>query len=161
MRELMLAYHVGVEVECKIAEAIIPRHYQRDSTHRDLRHLRLGRGLRETAVASHVKRPGALRHRRQPVGRTARELRHHDEAVPGGPRGGSGVVAAELAAWGGPRRLTILEAPRGFFRAAGGGFDPAAIQASWAIPGPSNPGVSIKPYPSGSLTHPGMTVMLC
>src|SRR5215813_3309208 len=27
-KELMLAYHVGVEVECKIAEAISPRHYQ-------------------------------------------------------------------------------------------------------------------------------------
>src|SRR6185503_8287031 len=26
-RDLLLAYHVGVEVECKIAEAIAPRHY--------------------------------------------------------------------------------------------------------------------------------------
>ena len=26
-RDLMLAYHIGVEVECKIAEAIAPRHY--------------------------------------------------------------------------------------------------------------------------------------
>src|SRR5437773_11627974 len=25
--ELTLAYHIGVEVECKIAEAISPRHY--------------------------------------------------------------------------------------------------------------------------------------
>jgi len=27
-RELMTAYQVGVEVECKVAEAILPRHYQ-------------------------------------------------------------------------------------------------------------------------------------
>src|SRR5205085_6539704 len=27
-RDLLLAYHVGVEVECKIAEAISPRHYK-------------------------------------------------------------------------------------------------------------------------------------
>jgi len=27
-KEFMLAYHLGVEVECKIAEAISPRHYQ-------------------------------------------------------------------------------------------------------------------------------------
>src|SRR6202007_1085146 len=27
-RDLMLAYHLGVEVECKIAEAINPRHYE-------------------------------------------------------------------------------------------------------------------------------------
>src|ERR1700730_17218211 len=26
-KDLMLAYHIGVEVECKIAEAISPRHY--------------------------------------------------------------------------------------------------------------------------------------
>src|SRR5262249_39249014 len=26
-KDLMIAYHVGVEVECKIAEAIAPRHY--------------------------------------------------------------------------------------------------------------------------------------
>src|SRR5215467_15736883 len=27
-RDLMTAYQVGVEVECKVAEAILPRHYQ-------------------------------------------------------------------------------------------------------------------------------------
>src|SRR3954447_23399767 len=27
-RDLMTAYHIGVEVECKIAEAIAPRHYE-------------------------------------------------------------------------------------------------------------------------------------
>ena len=27
-RDVMLAYHLGVEIECKIAEAIDPRHYQ-------------------------------------------------------------------------------------------------------------------------------------
>src|SRR2546423_13452363 len=27
-RDLMLAYHLGVEVECKVAEAISPRHYE-------------------------------------------------------------------------------------------------------------------------------------
>src|SRR3546814_16925887 len=26
--DVMLAYHIGVEVECKISEAINPRHYQ-------------------------------------------------------------------------------------------------------------------------------------
>jgi 2-methylcitrate dehydratase PrpD len=54
-----------------------------------------------------------------------------------------------------------LEAPRGFFRAAGGSFDADAILgrlgAPWTF---AFPGVSIKPHPSGSLTHPGMTEML-
>ena len=50
----------------------------------------------------------------------------------------------------------ILEAPSGFFRAAGGGYDVAALTLGvpWTF---ASPGVSIKPFPSGSLTHPGMT----
>jgi 2-methylcitrate dehydratase PrpD len=73
----------------------------------------------------------------------------------------SGVVAAEFAAFGWTATDKILEAPRGFFRAAGGGFELSAIQdklgAPWTF---ASPGVSIKPHPSGSLTHPGMTEML-
>ena len=39
------------------------------------------------------------------------------------------------------------------------GFDLSAIRLAkpWTF---VSPGVSIKPFPSGSLTHPGMTVML-
>jgi 2-methylcitrate dehydratase PrpD len=73
----------------------------------------------------------------------------------------SGVAAAQLASIGWTATDRILEAPRGFFNAAGGGFDPAAIVgrlgSPWTI---ADPGVSIKPHPSGSLTHPGMTEML-
>src|SRR4029079_2447497 len=72
-----------------------------------------------------------------------------------------GVVAAEIAALGFTASPNGLEADRGFFRAAGGGFDPAAIEgrlgAPWTF---ASPGVSIKPHPSGSLTHPGMAVMI-
>jgi 2-methylcitrate dehydratase PrpD len=73
----------------------------------------------------------------------------------------SGVAAAQLAASGWTATDRILEAPRGFFRAAGGGYDLDAIMdrlgAPWTF---EVPGVSIKPHPSGSLTHPGMTLML-
>jgi 2-methylcitrate dehydratase PrpD len=52
----------------------------------------------------------------------------------------------------------ILEAGRGFFSAAGGGYDPAKIRDRLGDPWTfADPGVSIKPYPSGSLTHPAMT----
>jgi 2-methylcitrate dehydratase PrpD len=55
----------------------------------------------------------------------------------------------------------ILEAPRGFFHAAGGGYDEGAIRGKLGSPWCfAEPGVSIKPHPSGSLTHPGMTMML-
>jgi 2-methylcitrate dehydratase PrpD len=54
-----------------------------------------------------------------------------------------------------------MEAPRGFFHAAGGGYDEAAILGKLGNPWTfASPGISIKPHPSGSLTHPGMTEML-
>jgi 2-methylcitrate dehydratase PrpD len=52
----------------------------------------------------------------------------------------------------------ILEADRGFFHAAGGSYDPSAIMDRMGNPWTfASPGVSLKPYPSGSLTHPAMT----
>ena len=70
----------------------------------------------------------------------------------------SGVVAADLAGLGWTAAEQILEAPRGFFHAAGGSYDPKAIVHKLGNPWTfRTPGVSIKPFPSGSLTHPAMT----
>src|SRR5258705_2656780 len=72
----------------------------------------------------------------------------------------NGTVAADLAALGWTAAPDILEAPLGFFQAAGGGYDPAVIVGRlgkpWTL---ASPGVSIKPYPSGSLSHPAMGEM--
>jgi len=48
----------------------------------------------------------------------------------------------------------ILESPTGFFHAAGGGFD-----CRRHPPGPAL-GISIKPFPSGSNSHPAMSALL-
>jgi 2-methylcitrate dehydratase PrpD len=73
----------------------------------------------------------------------------------------NGVVAAEIAALGFTASPNGLEADRGFFRAAGGGYDANAIDGKLGEPWTFHfPGVSIKPHPSGSLTHPGMGAML-
>src|SRR5437868_11585033 len=73
----------------------------------------------------------------------------------------NGIVAAELAALGFTASPNGLEADRGFFRAAGGGYDAQAIAGKLGDPLTFHfPGVSIKPHPSGSLTHPGMGAML-
>src|SRR2546426_6148026 len=72
----------------------------------------------------------------------------------------NGIVAADLASIGWTASEEILEAKEGWFSAAGGGFDPEAIMNKLGKPWTfANPGVSIKPFPSGSLTHPGMTEM--
>jgi len=66
-----------------------------------------------------------------------------------------------LPPWDGPAQNRFWKRRRGFFHAYGGGYDPSAIVDRLGKPWTfQNPGVSIKPFPSGSLTHPGMTELL-
>ena len=161
-REVMLAYHLGVEVECKIAEAINPRHYQT--------------GFHTTATCGTFAAAAAagklmgqdvetLQRSLSIAGSQSAGLRENfgtmTKPFHAGRSSESGVVAAQLAAIGWTATDKILEAPRGFFSAAGGGYDKAAIEGKLGVPWTfAEPGVSIKPHPSGSLTHPGMTLML-
>ncbi len=161
-RELLQAYHVGVEVECKIAEAIYPRHYQH--------------GFHSTATCGTFGSVAALANLCAlpiEVTRTALGIAGSQSAglrenfgtmmkpFHAGRASESGVVALEFAQMGFTAAPSILEAGRGFFRAAGGGYDEGAIQSRLGTPWTfADPGVSIKPHPSGSLTHPGMTLML-
>ncbi len=70
----------------------------------------------------------------------------------------SGVVSTELVALGWTAAEQILEADRGFLHAFGGSYDPAAILDRLGKPWTfASPGISLKPYPSGSLSHPAMT----
>jgi len=159
--DLMVAYHVGVEVECKISEAISPRHYQH--------------GFHSTATcgpfaaaAAAAKLKGldaeATRRALALAGSQSAGLRENFGSMTkpfhAGRAAESGIVAADFAALGWTTADRILEAPRGFFQAHGGGFDADAIQGKLGNPWTFQfPGVSIKPHPSGSLTHPGMTEM--
>jgi 2-methylcitrate dehydratase PrpD len=73
----------------------------------------------------------------------------------------SGVVATDFSQLGWSAADDILEALRGFFHAYGGSYNPDVYMNKLGKPWTfANPGVSIKPFPSGSLTHPGMTEML-
>ena len=161
-KDLLTAYNVGVEVECKIAEAINPRHYQH--------------GFHSTATCGTFGSAAGLAN----LGGVSPEVACVALGIAGSLSAGlrenfgtmmkpfhagraaeSGVLAAEFATLGFTATPHILEAPRGFFRAAGGGFDEGAIQGKLGSPWTfMEPGVSIKPHPSGSLTHPGMTMML-
>jgi 2-methylcitrate dehydratase PrpD len=160
--DMMLAYHIGVEVECKVAEAINPRHYQD--------------GFHATATCgTFASAAAAGRLMKQDVETLQRSLSIAASQSAGlrenfgtmtkpfhaGRSSESGVVAAQFAGYGWTAAGNILEAPRGFFQAAGGGYDANAIHGKLGQPWTfDDPGVSIKPHPSGSLTHPGMTEML-
>ena len=159
---VMAAYQIAVEVECKIAEAILPRHYQQGfhstatcgaigAAAGAARLLGLDRATTRTALSLAASQAGGLR---ENFGTMTKPF-HAGRAAE------SGVVAAELAALGFTASPIALEADRGFFRAAGGGYSAEAIEGKLGRPWTfASPGVSIKPHPSGSLTHPGMSVML-
>lgn len=160
--QAMLAYHLGVEVECKIAEAIAPRHYQAGfhstatcgtfaAAAASARLLGLDVEATQRALAIAGSQSGGLR---ENFGTMTKPFH-------AGRSSESGVAAAQFAHMGLTATDRILEAPRGFFSAAGGGFDAGAIVNRLGKPWTfAEPGISIKPHPSGSLTHPGMTEML-
>jgi 2-methylcitrate dehydratase PrpD len=157
---LLLAYLVGVEVETKVAEAIAPRHYEAGfhstgtagtigAAAAAARMLRLDPHATAVALGIAASAASGLR---ENFGTMTKPL-HAGRAAE------NGVLAAQLASRGFTAAVDVLEARRGFFFAAGGGYDPEIAMAfghPWTF---ADPGVSIKPYPSGSLTHPAMTVL--
>jgi 2-methylcitrate dehydratase PrpD len=157
--DLLVAYHTGVEVETKISEAIFPRHYQ-DGFHST------GTCGTFAAAAAAVKLHGANADVcARALGIAASQaagLRENfgtmTKPFHAGRAAEAGIVAVDFALLGWTASDHILEADNGFFHAAGGGFDPAALRFGnpWTF---VSPGVSIKPFPSGSLTHPAMSVM--
>ena len=158
----MLAFQVGVEVECKVAEAIWPRHYQQGfhstatcgsigAAAGAAKLLGLDRQTTRRALSIGATQAGGLR---ENFGTMTKPF-HAGRAAE------NGVVAAEIAALGFTASDNGLEADRGFFRAAGGGYSNEMIDGKLGEPWTfAFPGVSIKPHPSGSLTHPGMAVMM-
>jgi 2-methylcitrate dehydratase PrpD len=161
-KEWMLAYHLGVEVECKIAEAISPRHYQ-DGFHSTgtcgpfgsaaacarLLHFEPSQILNTFGLAA--SQSGGLR---ENFGTMTKPFQAGHAAE-------SGLASAELVALGWTAAEQILEADRGFFHAFGGSYDPAAIMDRLGKPWTfASPGISLKPYPSGSLAHPAMSEMM-
>jgi 2-methylcitrate dehydratase PrpD len=158
-KELLLAYHLGVEVECKIAEAISPRHYQ-DGFHSTgtcgpfgsaaacakILRFELSKILNTFGLVA--SQSGGLR---ENFGTMTKPFQAGHAAE-------SGLASAELVALGWTAAEQILEAERGFFHAFGGSFDPGAILDRLGKPWTfTSPGISLKPYPSGSLAHPAMT----
>lgn len=161
-RDLLVAYHVGVEIACKLFDATAPGHI-------------LG-GYHSTGTCGMLAATAAVsRLRRADVAATETALGIAASQAAGlqenfgtmtkplhaGRSAETGIFVVDLAALGFTASRTILEAPRGFFNAEGGGCELERIEhrlgAPWAF---VDRGVWLKPWPTGSLGHPGMTLML-
>jgi 2-methylcitrate dehydratase PrpD len=161
-RDLMLAFLVGFEVECKISEWMLPEHYKRGfhssgtvgtfgacvaaAKLLGLRGDMLARALGIAAsMAAGIRVNFGSMTKPLHVGRAAE----------------NGVTAALLAARGFTADRRALDGPWGFFSVHGAGVSQEKTTEGfgriWSI---VEPGVSIKPYPSGILTHQSMDAML-
>lgn len=160
-KEFLTAFLVGFEVECKMAEAIRPGHYEQGF------HTSGTIGTFGAAAAAGRLLgldAGRLRHLlgiaasmgagiRCNFGTMAKPL-HVGRAAQ------SGVTAARLAAAGYEADPEGLDGQWGFFQVFGHGLDLERIAGRLGRPHTIvEPGVSVKPYPCGSLTHPSLDAM--
>jgi 2-methylcitrate dehydratase PrpD len=148
-QELVLAYVLGVEVECRIADAINPRHYQS--------------GFHSTATMGGL---GAAMAVGKLLGSKEEELLRSlgiAASMASGLRENFGTMTKPLHAGRAAENgvNAALLARRGFFNAMAGGFDESKINGRLGSPYfMKEPGISIKPYPSGSLSHPAQDLIL-
>ncbi|HEX2228851.1 MAG TPA: MmgE/PrpD family protein, partial [Candidatus Binatia bacterium] len=161
-KTFMLAFLTGFEVECKISEWMLPQHYLR-GMHSSAtvgtfgayaaaaKLLRLegdelcsGFGIAASFAAGIRCNFGTMT-KPLHVGRAAE----------------NGVTAAILAARGFTADPDALDGSWGFCAVQGGGISSEKVSQGfgkiWTI---IDPGVSIKPYPCGVLTHPTIDLML-
>ena len=161
-KEFLLAYHVGVEVENKIGDAISQRH-NGDGFHTTGTVGAFGsaaacaklRGL----DATHTERTLGL------VGSQASGLRDNfgtmTKPFHAGHAAEAGVLSADLVSLGWTAAEDILEAPLGFYQAEGGTYDPRLIASKLGNPWMfASPGDLIKRFPCGTIQQAVMDKML-
>jgi len=161
-RDFMTAFQAGFEVECKIAEWMLPEAYKRGF------HASAAEGTFAAAVAA-AKLLGldinAMRHAigiaascsaagiRANVGTMTKPF-HFGAAAE------NGITAALLAARGLEANDSALDGHFGFLSVfAGGVFEEKPSQGFGRPLSIVDPGVSVKPYPSGILSHQAMDAM--
>jgi len=156
------AFLTGFEVECKIAEAIDPDHYRR--------------GFHSTATAGTFAGAGGsarllgldAAHTAHAIGIAASfaaglrvNFGSMTKPLHAGRAAENGVTAVMLASQGFTAGDDGLDGRWGYFQVLGGGAEPRRLIGALGRPHSIvNPGVSVKPYPCGSLSHPSMDAML-
>lgn len=161
-KRFMLAFQAGFEVECKISEWMTPRHYRRG-------HHSSGTVGTFGAAATTAKLLGLkgaqVAHALGIAASFAAGIRCNfgtmTKPLHVGRASENGVTAALLAARGFTADPAALDGAWGFFQVMGEGLSeeklPQGFGETLTI---VEPGISIKPYPSGILTHQSMDAML-
>jgi 2-methylcitrate dehydratase PrpD len=161
-KRFMLAFLTGFEVECKISEWMLPQHYVRGMHSSGT----VGTFGAYTAAAKLLGLNGdKLRSGFGIAASFAAGIRCNfgtmTKPLHVGRAAENGVTAALLAARGFTADPDALDGPWGFYAVQGGGVSaekvPQGFGKTWTI---VEPGVSIKPYPCGVLTHPTIDLML-
>jgi len=161
-RVFLEAFLTGFEVECKIAEAINPSHYERGFHSTGT----IGTFGATASVAKLLKlSPAATAHALGIAASMSSGIRVNfgsmTKPLHAGRAAENGVTAAELASRGFTAGDDPLDGEWGFFQVLGGGADlPRLLPALGKPYSIVDPGVSVKPYPCGSLGHPTMDAML-
>lgn len=160
-RDFMMAYHLGVEVECKIAEAINPDHYNLGF------HTSGTIGTFGAAVAAAKLLGLDLAGIRAAIGGAASmaagiraNFGTMGKPLHVGRSSENGVTAAMLVKEGFTFDDDALDGRWGYLAVAGRGGEPGLVLGRFGRPfALVSPGISVKPYPCGVLTHPSMDLM--
>ena len=156
------AFLIGFEVECKIAEAIDPDHYIRGFHSSGT----IGTFASAAAAAKLMKlREPEIKHMLAIAASLSSGIRVNfgsmTKPLHVARASENGIFAAELASNGFTGGDDGLDGQWGFFQVFGGGADLDRILPALGKPySIVSPGVSVKPYPCGSLSHPSMDAML-
>jgi 2-methylcitrate dehydratase PrpD len=156
------SFLIGCEVECKIAEAIKPDHYKKGfhtsgtiGTFGAATSAARLLGLKEQQIAHTLGIAASLSSGIRVNFGTMTKPLHVGRAAQ------NGITAAHLASLGFTSDRNSLDGPWGYFQIFGGGFDEEKISGYMGDPYTIvDPGVSVKPYPSGVLSHPSMDALL-
>ena|SRR5579862_5590673 len=156
------AFLIGFEVECKIAEAIDPDHYTRGFHSSGT----IGAFGAAAAAGRLLKlSPLQLRQMLTILSSLSSGIRVNfgsmTKPLHVGRAGENGVFAAEIASRGFTGGDEGLDGQWGFFQVFGSGADLDRLIPVMGKPYTIvNPGVSVKPYPCGVLSHPSIDAML-
>jgi 2-methylcitrate dehydratase PrpD len=161
-RAFLEAFLVGFEVECKIAEAINPDHYQRGyHSTGTIGTFGAAAGAAKLMTLTREQMPHALGIAASMASGIRVNFGSMTKPLHAGRAAENGVAAAELASRGFTAGDDPLDGEWGFFQVAGGGADLSRLLGKLGAPySIADPGVSVKPYPCGSLGHPTMDAML-